>query len=303
MAGMELAPIRFCRYTLTPIRFGRMDQITREKGKDMEAEGAQTPNQRRKTNSLGSGSPEPKPLAYPTRERTGRITSSPHTDGFDTGYADPRRPQSSAVRRAPTGSTPQVTPTAPTPAIPRRQQVPTRQLSPTGPAQKVVSPPHMKGPKRNFIDWLKEKHWLFLIGLGMITMIVLWLIGSAVLAWGTQRYYDVRYGNPRTYQTDIVVGHGGDSSAHPSHFIAVNLNGKIEVIEIPGGDPSKSQIYIGPQLFGAGSDLTPVTLSFEDCSGSGKVDVPDMELHIQGSDKLICFPNNGKTFTSTSGQH
>ena len=145
-------------------------------------------------------------------------------------------------------------------------------------------------------------HWLVFVGLGLFVMIIGWLSFSALSNWWSTKVNDWTYGNPRTYQVDAVVGHN-DSPAHPSHFIAVNLNGKIEVIEIPGGDPSKSQIYIGPQLFGAGSDLTPVTLSFEDCSGSGKVDVPDMELHIQGSDKLICFPNNGKTFTSTSGQH
>ncbi len=81
--------------------------------------------------------------------------------------------------------------------------------------------------------------------------------------------------------------------------MAVNLNGQILAIEIPGGNASKSQVYIGPRLFGAGQDLAPVTLSFEDCNGDGK---PDLNIHIQGSDKIICFVNNGKTFTTTQGQ-
>ncbi|SRR6266567_1564414 len=84
-----------------------------------------------------------------------------------------------------------------------------------------------------------------------------------------------------------------------SHIIAVNLNGQILVIEIPGGNASKAQIYIGPRLFGTGQDLDPVTLSFEDCDGNGS---PDLNIHLQGSDKIICFPNNGKTFDSTSQQ-
>ncbi len=85
-----------------------------------------------------------------------------------------------------------------------------------------------------------------------------------------------------------------------SHIIAINLNGKISVIEIPGGDTAHSQIYNGPTLFGAGEDLEPVTLSFEDCNGDGK---PDLNIHIQGSDKIICFTNNGKTFDTTQQQH
>src|SRR6266567_3250713 len=84
-----------------------------------------------------------------------------------------------------------------------------------------------------------------------------------------------------------------------SHIIAMNLHGKVIVIEMPGGDASKAKVYIGPTLFGSGSDLTPVTLSFEDCDGNGD---PDLNIHIQGSDKVICFVNNGKTFSTQQSQ-
>jgi len=63
------------------------------------------------------------------------------------------------------------------------------------------------------------------------------------------------------------------------------------VIEIPDGDPSKSKIYIGPQLFGDNADLTPVTLSFKDVNGDGK---PDMLMHVQ--DQTIIFLNDGTQF-------
>ncbi len=33
---------------------------------------------------------------------------------------------------------------------------------------------------------------------------------------------------PRTFQVDAVVGHN-DSATNPSHFIAMNLNGRIEM--------------------------------------------------------------------------
>ena len=89
-------------------------------------------------------------------------------------------------------------------------------------------------------------------------------------------------------------------AAHPTHFIAINLNGQILVVEIPGGNASKAKVYIAPTLFGSGQDLVPVKLSFEDCDGNGS---PDLNIHIQGSDKIICFPNNGKTFDAQSTQH
>ena len=55
---------------------------------------------------------------------------------------------------------------------------------------------------------------------------------------------------------DAVVGHN-DSPANPSHFIALNLNRHIVIIELPGADPSKAKIYTGPILLGDGQDLTP----------------------------------------------
>jgi hypothetical protein len=152
--------------------------------------------------------------------------------------------------------------------------------------------PTRRLPKTHF-------HWLVWVGLAMFIMIAGWLLFSSLSSWFTTWQDDMHYGRPRTYQTDAVVGHN-DSAEHPSHFIALNLNGKIFVIEIPGGDPSHAQVYIAPTLFGAGQDLVPVTLSFEDCDGNGS---PDLNIHIQGSDKIICFSNNGKTFDSQSTQH
>jgi hypothetical protein len=77
-----------------------------------------------------------------------------------------------------------------------------------------------------------------------------------------------------------VVGHG-DSAAIPSHFLALNYNGRVEVIEFPAGDASRARIYIGPQLYGAGADLVSVTVSFVDVSGHHQ---PDMlvQLHFKG---------------------
>jgi hypothetical protein len=133
-------------------------------------------------------------------------------------------------------------------------------------------------------------HWLLYVGIGMLAMLALWVVGSAALAWGIARYDDIVYGNPRTFQTDAVVGHDDDAQ-HPSHFIAINLNRHIVIIEFMGGNPAKSISYGGPYLYEAGGDKVPVTLEFRDVTGGGK---PDMLIHIQ--DQTIVFVNTGTQF-------
>src|SRR2546422_5083199 len=39
-------------------------------------------------------------------------------------------------------------------------------------------------------------------------------------------------------------------SANPSHFIFLNLNRHVVIVELPGGDSPHSRIYNGPTLFG-----------------------------------------------------
>lgn len=133
-------------------------------------------------------------------------------------------------------------------------------------------------------------HWLVFIGVAMLVMVLGWVIFSAVANWWQVTQDDAHYGRPRTFQMDAVVGHS-DSAANQSHFIAINLNRHIEVIEFPGGDPTKAKVYIGPTLIGDGQALAAVTLSFKDVNGDGK---PDMVLHIQ--DSHFVFINENGTF-------
>lgn len=160
--------------------------------------------------------------------------------------------------------------------------------------------PSARSPRNTtagYADLLRKRgprniHWLFYVGLSLVAILALWALGAAVLGWGTNVYNNVLYGYPRTYQTDAVVGHG-DSTHNPSHFIAVNLHGQIIIVEFPGGDPSKSTDYIGPELIGPQDDLLPVTLSFGDYYHTGKI---DMVVHV--SDKSFIFCNNGTKFTA-----
>ncbi len=123
-------------------------------------------------------------------------------------------------------------------------------------------------------------------------MLALWTMLSVAISWGQTTLDDLRYGRPRTYQVDQLVGHN-EAAGIPSHFIALNLNRRIEIIEFPGGDATRARVYLGPQLFGPGDELAPVTLSFADVNGDRK---PDMIIHFQNSE--IVFLNDQGSFRS-----
>ncbi|HEY0753715.1 MAG TPA: hypothetical protein VGD98_07125 [Ktedonobacteraceae bacterium] len=115
-------------------------------------------------------------------------------------------------------------------------------------------------------------HPLLLLGLGMLSIFVLWTLLAAGIGWWNGTMDTLHYGNPRTFQVDEVVGHN-DSLSKPSHFIALNLHGHIEIIEFPGGDGAQARVYLGPQLFGTGADKAPVTLKFVDVNGDRRLDM------------------------------
>ncbi|QBD79247.1 hypothetical protein EPA93_25990 [Ktedonosporobacter rubrisoli] len=141
-------------------------------------------------------------------------------------------------------------------------------------------------------------HWLFYCGMALLVMMLGWVVLSMVTNWWQVTQDDWHYGRPRTFQTDAVVGHA-DSAQNPSHFIAINLNRHVEVIEFPGGDASKAKIYLGPVLLGQNQDLTVVTLSFKDVNGDGK---PDMIVNVQDS-RFIFINDNGAFRPERSGEN
>ncbi len=133
-------------------------------------------------------------------------------------------------------------------------------------------------------------HLFVYLGVGMLAMCALFLLLSSAATWVQQKKDDLTYGMPRTFQLDAVVGHN-DSPESPSHFIALNLNQHVEVIEIPGQDVTKMKVYAITTLFGNGGDVTPVTLSFRDVTGDGK---PDMLIHIEN--QTLVLINDSGTF-------
>jgi len=148
-------------------------------------------------------------------------------------------------------------------------------------AQMEESRPHRGGDRLSPDNVARDRHvhWLVYVGLAMIVMLVGWMLLNILLNWWQVTQDDWHYGRPRTFQTDMVVGHN-DSTANPSHFVALNLRRHVEVIEFPGGDSTHVKVYVGPLLIGPGEDLAVVTLTFKDINGDGKL---DMIVNVQGS--------------------
>jgi hypothetical protein len=124
----------------------------------------------------------------------------------------------------------------------------------------------------------------------MLAMLALLAAFIVVTNWVATTLDDIHYGRPRTFQIDAFVGHN-ESPGMPSHFIALNLHGRIEITELPGGDTTHARVYLGPQLYGTGADLVPVTLSFIDVNGDHR---PDMIIHFQGTQ--VVFINDQGSF-------
>ena len=120
------------------------------------------------------------------------------------------------------------------------QQPPAKRNSPQRQTEEHVPFRDDAQPQRCAVE-VSRFHWLVWVGLALCTMWVGYVILTFVGNWLQARYDDAVYGRPRTYQTDAVVGHS-DSPTNPSHYQCLNLNKRIQVIEFPGGDSSKSRV-------------------------------------------------------------
>lgn len=174
--------------------------------------------------------------------------------------------------QTPASRTQQQTPPPQTPRPPRQQERHNKEAA-TEPLRRRVFPFRF--------------HWLVWVGVGMVAMLFVWLGGTIALMWWHGYQDDLHYGYPRTYQCDASVGH--NDAQTPSHFIALNLNRHVEVIEFPGRDATKAKVYMGPTLIGDHADRDVVTVSFKDVNGDGK---PDLILSVDNA-KYVYINDNG----------
>lgn len=135
--------------------------------------------------------------------------------------------------------------------------------------------------------------WAWGTVIGMALMLLMFLAGNWVLSAWNGYQMNQTYGMPRTYQVDQVVGHH-DSPDHPSHFIFENLNGRCFFIEFPGGQVSLGRIFYGPTLITADPGQWPVTATFRDVNGDGKIDVVMLV-----DNESIVYLNTGDTFKAS----
>jgi len=173
---------------------------------------------------------------------------------------------------------------------PKEKPTVIRTSRPTLATKKIVPPPVACSPQKIApIKKASSPIHLTSIGIGMMVAIVAVLLGQLLLGWLGTTWDDLHYGYPRTYQTDAFTG--GETGQTPSHFIVLNLRGHIEILEQIGGDPTKTKMYLGPQIAGSGADLVPVTLTFVD---PHHTQYPDMVVQFQGTQVL--FHNVHGTF-------
>jgi len=147
-----------------------------------------------------------------------------------------------------------------------------------------------KAVKRNAESNSIQAKALAIAAGAMIGLLGLYVAATAAVEWVQVKVDDMQYGRPRTMQVDAYVGHGETEGA-PSHFIAMNLNRRVTILEIPGGDSTKANTIVGPYLFGQGEDLTPVQLSALDVNSDGQAD-----LVVSVKDEQMIYLNDGAGF-------
>jgi hypothetical protein len=121
-------------------------------------------------------------------------------------------------------------------------------------------------------------------------LVALYAVISAAVDWTQVKMNDLQYGRPRTMQMDAYVGHG-EAEGVPSHFVAMNLNRRVTILEMPGGDSTKVNTIVGPYLFGQGEDLTPVTMGSTDLNADGFAD-----LLVSVKNEQLLYLNDGTEF-------
>ena len=135
--------------------------------------------------------------------------------------------------------------------------------------------------------WLR---WLLVGVLLLLVMLTGWLLFTVVGSWWQGVQDGWTYGLPRTFQVDQYVGQQ-DSPSAPDHFIALNLHGLVEVVQINPQHPEQDHIYTITSV----SDVeAPVRLRFADTTGNGKLD-----LLVSVGDSTpytVVLRNTGKAF-------
>ena len=92
------------------------------------------------------------------------------------------------------------------------------------------------------------KHPTVWIGLTAITILLGWILSTGGASWWVTHVTDPGTYGPMHGTIATGVFGGGDSKQHPTKLVAMNTDGRVAILKITGGDPSKTQIIAGPNL-------------------------------------------------------
>lgn len=176
-------------------------------------------------------------------------------------------------------------------ALPWRREKVEERVAPTRPqptANGRQAQQRVAQPAR--VEKTVEARAVVVIAGSVALLVVAYAVVTAAVEWTQVKLDDLQYGRPRTMQMDAYVGHG-ENVGVPSHFVAMNLNRRVTILEMPGGDSTKVTTIVGPYLFGQGEDLTPVTMGSSDLNGDGKSD-----LVVSVKNEQLLYLNDGTNF-------
>lgn len=173
------------------------------------------------------------------------------------------------------------------------RQVPITQPQPTIQQRQIaqtMSQPQVRGNQQAKGEKVVEARAVMLVAGSVALLVALYAVISAAIDWTQVKMNDLQYGRPRTMQMDAYVGHS-EADGVPSHFVAMNLNRRVTILEMPGGDSTKVNTIVGPYLFGQGEDLTPVTMASIDLNSDGMSD-----LLVSVKNEQLLYLNDGASF-------
>lgn len=124
----------------------------------------------------------------------------------------------------------------------------------------------------NSAGWPQRLNIVIYAITAVLVVVAAYALIGLVVSQGRIWVDDLRYGRPRTTHLSAMVGHG-ESRGMPTHITAINLNRRVIIIELPGGDPNVARVIEGPYLIGADQDLTPIELQLEDVDRDGSRDL------------------------------
>ena len=141
----------------------------------------------------------------------------------------------------------------------------------------------------------KRDHKPFIVVGMLIFAVLLIFLQFVVTPWWQSVTDQWQYGNSKISTIEVVVGHQ-DSEAHPTAILSFDLHGRVEVIELPGGNAAKAESYPVAYIYGEKRDHRVITVEPVDVNHDGKL---DLLVHIEGMTATPILYNTGSAFRWT----